>query len=136
VIFKIGKDGSGFTVVRSFSGQNGEGENPYAGLIQASDGSLYGLTQYGGRSDVGTIFRFTQTSSVPLQLAASFSLKSRQPIITLSGASGAVFDLETTSNFFDWSRIATITNVSGQTPFTDASASNASRRFYRATRLP
>jgi uncharacterized repeat protein (TIGR03803 family) len=135
VIFSIRKDGSGYTVVRSFSGQNGEGENPYAGLIQASDGSLYGLTQYGGQSDVGTIFRFTKTSSVALRLAASFSLTSRQPIITLSGPSGAMFDLETTSNFFDWSKIATITNVSGQTPFTDVSASNAPRRFYRATRL-
>jgi hypothetical protein len=47
-----------------------------------------------------------------------------------------VFDLETTTNFLNWSKIATITNVSGQTPFTDASASNLPRRFYRSTRLP
>jgi len=47
-----------------------------------------------------------------------------------------MFDLERTSDFFDWSKIATITNVSGQTPFTDVSASNAPHRFYRATRLP
>ncbi len=33
------------------------GTNPYAGLIQASDGNFYGTTLYGGASGYGTVFK-------------------------------------------------------------------------------
>src|SRR5215831_2743177 len=42
-IFKVGRQGSNFTVLHSFS----DGEFPYAGLIQDSDGTLYGTTTGG-----------------------------------------------------------------------------------------
>jgi uncharacterized repeat protein (TIGR03803 family) len=34
-----------------------DGANPYAGLIQGSDGNLYGTTLNGGAADNGTVFR-------------------------------------------------------------------------------
>jgi uncharacterized repeat protein (TIGR03803 family) len=36
-----------------------DGDQPYAGLIQASDGNLYGTTEAGGAYDFGTIFKIT-----------------------------------------------------------------------------
>jgi uncharacterized repeat protein (TIGR03803 family) len=47
-----------FTRLRSFDGANGSG--PYAGLVQATDGNLYGTTENGGLPyAVGTVFRIS-----------------------------------------------------------------------------
>src|SRR5271166_5413363 len=47
-----------FTMLLSFDGSDGDG--PYAGLVQASDGNLYGTTSEGGLNyGWGTIFRIT-----------------------------------------------------------------------------
>ena len=53
-IFKIEMDGTGFTTLHSFAGS--DGAEPVAGLIQGSDGFLYGDTQKGGGGR-GTIFK-------------------------------------------------------------------------------
>src|SRR5262249_11993262 len=36
-----------------------DGKNPVGGLVQASDGNLYGTTVAGGASNTGVVFRFT-----------------------------------------------------------------------------
>jgi uncharacterized repeat protein (TIGR03803 family) len=56
-VFKITPDGVE-TVIYSFEG-NGDGVNPAAGLIQASDGNLYGTTASGGTDGLGTVFKVT-----------------------------------------------------------------------------
>src|SRR2546430_12817519 len=43
-VFRVNKDGSGYTVLWRFSGQPSDGSVPYGGLVQGSDGSLYGTT--------------------------------------------------------------------------------------------
>ena len=45
------------TLVYSFSG--GDGANPYAGLIQGSDGNFYGTTYGGGANGDGSVFVLT-----------------------------------------------------------------------------
>ena len=35
------------------------GANPYGGLVQATDGNLYGVTTVGGDGNVGTVFRLS-----------------------------------------------------------------------------
>jgi uncharacterized repeat protein (TIGR03803 family) len=47
------------TVLYSFGSSANDGANPYAGLIQASDGNLYGVTFDGGTNSVGTVFKIT-----------------------------------------------------------------------------
>jgi len=54
-VFKINKDGSGYTVLHSFGNTNGDGKNPTS-LIQANDGTLYGTTG-SQRGDTGTVFK-------------------------------------------------------------------------------
>ena len=58
-IYRINLAGSskGEAQVYSFSGP--DGANPYAGLVQASDGNLYGTTYNGGANGKGTIFKLT-----------------------------------------------------------------------------
>ncbi len=46
------------TVLYSFGGGN-DGANPYAGLIQGTDGDFYGTTGSGGTNDAGTVFKIT-----------------------------------------------------------------------------
>jgi uncharacterized repeat protein (TIGR03803 family) len=59
-IFRLNLDGSGFAVLHHFGGPS-DGASP-EGLIEASDGALYGTTGQGGTSNVGTIFRFDKVT--------------------------------------------------------------------------
>lgn len=54
-VFKITPSGTE-TVLYSFAGNNADGAEPGAGLIQASDGNFIGTTTRGGTSNLGTIF--------------------------------------------------------------------------------
>lgn len=60
-IFKLGKDGSGFSKIYDFTVS--EGGKPESGLLQLSDGTLYGTTGYGGNKEVGTIFKINPDGS-------------------------------------------------------------------------
>jgi uncharacterized repeat protein (TIGR03803 family) len=56
VIFEINTDGTGYTVLHSFTGGAGDGATPQGSLIV--DGStLYGMTSFGGVTGNGTIFK-------------------------------------------------------------------------------
>jgi uncharacterized repeat protein (TIGR03803 family) len=62
-IFRLPLDGSGRAVLHFFSGGT-DGAGPHGGLIQASDGTLYGTTANGGGpSDGGTIFQMAPDGS-------------------------------------------------------------------------
>ena len=58
-VFKITPTGT-LTVVHSMSSA-ADGANPYAGLVQASDGNFYGADQAGGTHGAGTLFKLTPT---------------------------------------------------------------------------
>jgi uncharacterized repeat protein (TIGR03803 family) len=55
-VFRIGTNGGDYAVLYSFEGKP-DGANPYGGLIQGSDGALYGTTQYGGTTNQGSVFK-------------------------------------------------------------------------------
>jgi uncharacterized repeat protein (TIGR03803 family) len=57
-----------FTVLHVFQ-RTTEGANAIAGLIQATDGNLYGVTHLGGSADLGTAFRMPITGALPLPVA-------------------------------------------------------------------
>jgi uncharacterized repeat protein (TIGR03803 family) len=58
-VFKLDTAGKE-TVLYSFSGGT-DGRHPYAGVIQDSKGNLYGTTNTGGVSGVGTVFKLSKT---------------------------------------------------------------------------
>jgi uncharacterized repeat protein (TIGR03803 family) len=59
-IFKITPNGT-LTTIYNFCSQNAcsDGDAPLAGLIQATDGNLYGTTDVGGAHNLGTVFRLS-----------------------------------------------------------------------------
>jgi len=63
-VFKLPPVGSSFTVLHSFTaGSATDGANPFAKLIEGSDGNLYGITSLGGASDAGTVFKLAPDGS-------------------------------------------------------------------------
>ncbi len=56
VVYKIGTDGTGFTVLHSFTFDPGDGNTP-AGSVILSGATLYGMTTIGGAAGMGTIFK-------------------------------------------------------------------------------
>jgi len=54
-VFKLNKDGSGYRTLRSFNRNGNDGSDPLAGMIEGSDGALYGTTYIGG-----TVFKLNK----------------------------------------------------------------------------
>jgi uncharacterized repeat protein (TIGR03803 family) len=68
-VFKITTAGSGFTVLKNFTGGS-DGANPMAGLVLSSN-MLYGTTRAGGLSGHGTVFSLGLSSTlapIPLNI--------------------------------------------------------------------
>jgi uncharacterized repeat protein (TIGR03803 family) len=64
-VFKITPGGT-LTTVYNFCSQNGcpDGSQPNAGLIQATNGDLYGTTLGGGNNGYGTVFKITPSGTL------------------------------------------------------------------------
>jgi len=64
-IFQISPNGTGFATLYSFCGESGcaDGEYPYGGLVQTSNGTLYGVTYEGGTYNDGTVYSLLPTST-------------------------------------------------------------------------
>src|SRR5262245_36442960 len=58
-LFRIDATGN-LTTLHSFSGSPNDGSNPVAGLVQGSDGNLYGTTPSGGAHFQGIVCRISQ----------------------------------------------------------------------------
>jgi uncharacterized repeat protein (TIGR03803 family) len=65
--FTLLKDGSGYAVLRAFSGASSDGHHPSGPLVEASNGSLYGTTSegggYGSSMGDGTVFKLQKDGS-------------------------------------------------------------------------
>ena len=62
-LFRVNKDGSGFTVLKSFDDFLTDGANPNTRVTEGTDGALYGTTYYGGAYGSGTVFRMNKDGS-------------------------------------------------------------------------
>ena len=60
-VFKVTPSGTE-TVLYSFGAGN-DGEHPYAGVTQGSDGNFYGTTYQGGTSGLGAVFKITPSGT-------------------------------------------------------------------------
>jgi uncharacterized repeat protein (TIGR03803 family) len=70
-VFKITPSGTE-SVLHTFAKTGTDGQTPYAGLIQGSDGNFYGTTYFGGSNGFGAVFEVTAggTESVLYSFAA------------------------------------------------------------------
>ncbi len=93
-VFKVNTDGSGYQILWNFLGsQNGDGVNPQAGLIEGSDGALYGTTPFGGAGVLGTVFRLNKDGTA-YSIIKSFGRSSAEgvnPSGLLEGTDGVLY---------------------------------------------
>jgi uncharacterized repeat protein (TIGR03803 family) len=89
VVFKITSAGK-LTVLHSFDPSDLDGANPAAGLVQATDSYFYGVTESGGSSGNGIVFRIRSKTSYSV-------------LYNFDGTTGALPDvtlLQHTNGFF------------------------------------
>jgi uncharacterized repeat protein (TIGR03803 family) len=117
-VFRITTNGVE-TVLYSFTGE-GDGGNPVAGLVQASDGKLYGTTEYGGTNGYGTIFALLVPIPLYIQLNG-------QTVVLTWNDPASVFFLQAAPTMDD-----VFTNIPGATsPYTNPIT--GSQQFFRLT---
>jgi uncharacterized repeat protein (TIGR03803 family) len=61
-VFELSRQPNGTwtqAILYAFTGANGDGSNPFGGVIFDSKGNLYGTTESGGAANFGTIFELT-----------------------------------------------------------------------------
>ncbi len=63
VVFKINKDGSGYSALHDFPDTEGDGQNPSASVVQGSDGAVYGMTKTCSTDRFATLFRLSPPGS-------------------------------------------------------------------------
>jgi len=62
-VFKITLSGT-LTTLHAFDSADGDNPSRGAGLIQATNGNLYGITEYGGAFGLGTAFKITPSGTL------------------------------------------------------------------------
>lgn len=56
-IFRLNTNGTGYTILHSFTGLSGDGLYPPSNLVCDTNNTLYGVTLQGGLSGLGTVFK-------------------------------------------------------------------------------
>jgi len=98
-IFKLAPGGA-LTTLHSFQTSLNDGWYPQ-GLTLGKDGSLYGVTFFGGTSGTGTVFKITRTGTFTLLHSFSGSESSPSPSGTLvRGIDGSFYGTTTAITFY------------------------------------
>jgi len=80
-VFQITPSGE-FTVLYTFTGGS-DGQNPVAGLVQATDGNFYGTNDLGGANGWGVLFRISSTGAFATLYAFGAGTAGASPQATL-----------------------------------------------------
>jgi uncharacterized repeat protein (TIGR03803 family) len=131
-VFKMSTNGAlttlyAFGSVTNANGDGLDGANPYAGLVQGSDGNFYGTTR-------GTVFRLTivpEFQAVTLVTNNTLSL-------TWSTEAGGMYQLQCSSDLSssNWIKLGSAVTATGATLSTTDSITNGPKRFYRLVLAP
>src|SRR6266478_6058679 len=62
-VFKMNKDGNGFSVLHVLAQDGSEGSSPTGALIEATNGVLYGTAFDGGPSGLGSLFKINKNGA-------------------------------------------------------------------------
>jgi uncharacterized repeat protein (TIGR03803 family) len=84
LVFKLNKDGTGYDVLHYFANSPTNGLSPWGGVIQGSDGKLYGATRHGGTNDAGVIFSLN-TNGTEFTIVRHFTTNTTDGAYPLNG---------------------------------------------------
>ncbi len=136
--FAINTDGTGFAVMREFTGTGGDGAEPYSPLTSTADGVFYGATYYGGVDDNGTLFRISILP--PRVIITRITLGSDGADLQfVGGAAASIYNIEVSPSLApgSWESIGSrAAHIDGTFQFHDPSTPAHPTRFYRAVHHP
>jgi uncharacterized repeat protein (TIGR03803 family) len=114
-LFRISSTGT-LTTLYQFGGLPTDGQNPWVGLMQGSDGNFYGTTEFGGtNSDAGsfpdgegTVFKLVVPLNPPVNQISAARLSGTNVVLTVPSVSGGTYQLQFSSsmNPTNWSNVA------------------------------
>jgi uncharacterized repeat protein (TIGR03803 family) len=130
-VFQISTNGA-LATLYSFTGGN-DGAWPYGGLVQGSDGYLYGTTEGGGEGGSGTVFRLTILSEFQAVTLTNSTLS-----LTWSTEAGSTYQLQFNSDLSssNWINLSSPATAIAATLTTTDFITNAPQRFYRLVLSP
>jgi uncharacterized repeat protein (TIGR03803 family) len=89
-VFKI-TPSSTLTTLHSFAANPTDGSQPYAGLVQGTDGNFYGTTSEGGTEAFGAVFKMTPNGVVTLLHSFGYTADGADPYSGLIQATDGNF---------------------------------------------
>jgi uncharacterized repeat protein (TIGR03803 family) len=146
-VFRISPSGS-YTSLYSFGSYPGDGGDP-AGLVQGSDGNLYGTTEHGGTSTncyegCGTVFKLTvplNPPPYPINQITGVQLSGTNVVFNVLSIAGETYQLQYRNSLTSgsWSNVpgVSVTNSIGSIlTLTNFAGANQPQGFYRFAITP
>lgn len=139
IIYRVTTNGV-FTLLHTFGpltgGINGDGSGPMSALVQADNGSFYGLTQKGGAYGYGTVFRLTLTAPGPI--VQTLTVTNGSVTLTWNATAGRAYQVQYNADLIstNWVNLGNSNVASQATLTTTDSIGSSSARFYRIVQLP
>ncbi|HWV99718.1 MAG TPA: choice-of-anchor tandem repeat GloVer-containing protein [Candidatus Acidoferrum sp.] len=133
-VFKVTTNGV-LTTVAFFTGINGN--TPLAGLVQGTDGNLYGTTSGGGAYNNGTVFQLSSASSPP-PVFQTVSQSGAIITLTWSAVAGRAYQVQASTNFSqaNWNNKNGLVTATNSTATWSEGVGPDPQRFYRVLLLP
>ena len=138
-VFRISPSGD-LTTLHSFS--VGDGANPYAGLVQGSDGNFYGTTYQGGTNgNYGTVFRLTVPLNPPANQISGIKMMGTSLVVTIPSVAGETYQLQysdslTLSNWSNVGGVSMTNSIGGLLSLTNLGGAMQPQGFYRFAITP
>lgn len=132
-VFRIAPNGSAYEEVVEFVTDPLMGQAPFGFLITAPDGAFCGLTQGGGQTNHGTIFRVSSPAQLVGIATDSLGFDSQQRFGgAVVGPAGRPIDVLRSDDLQNWTLLQRIPNPETSATFRDPAASTLPARFYWA----
>jgi hypothetical protein len=91
-LFRIGKNGSNYSLLASFD--SNKGAFPRGGVTLGPNDALYGTTDQGGANGAGLIFRYGSA----LEYISQVVISNQQAVLTCVGEAGTNYVIERTTD--------------------------------------
>jgi uncharacterized repeat protein (TIGR03803 family) len=134
VAFRLSTTDTNYVVLHQFLGVAGDGAQPFAPLLQASDGAWYGSTYYGGDRSVGVLFRLF-SGNAPVTITAITSTPTDVTLNFAGGAASQAYGIQASPSLSSaiWQTIGTNTAaIDGSFQFTELGGAGLPTRYYRS----
>ena len=140
-IFRISPGGA-YTNLYSFIGPaNGypdDGQSPQAPLLQASDGTFYGTTAYGGIA-AGNVFHLIVPLSLPANQISAIQVVGTNVLVTIPSVAGETYQLQDSASLTTgaWADVeGQVTSIGGLLTVTNFGGFSQPQQFYRFAITP